>query len=128
MSNKKDKDYKVGYRKPPEHTRFKPGVSGNPKGKPRKNKTLQEEVQQVFNTKVPVTVNGKKTYVTKRQLFLEQIVNAAINKNPTMSRLAMPLLKLADDVPEFEVLPEDEKALAELLSGLDEDGGENDKD
>ena len=27
-----DDDYKVGYRKPPEHTKFKKGKSGNPKG------------------------------------------------------------------------------------------------
>lgn len=128
MSNKKDKDYKVGYRKPPEHTRFKPGVSGNPKGKTRKNKTLIEEVREVAGTPVPLTINGKKTYATKRKLVIEQIFNGAINKNSTMMRLALSLLHISDDLPGFEVLPEDEKALAALLSGLDEDGGKNDKD
>lgn len=29
---------KVGYKKPPVHSRFKKGVSGNPKGRPRKPK------------------------------------------------------------------------------------------
>jgi uncharacterized protein DUF5681 len=28
-------DYKVGYGRPPLHTRFRKGVSGNPKGRPR---------------------------------------------------------------------------------------------
>jgi hypothetical protein len=28
-------DYKIGYGKPPEHTRFRPGQSGNPAGRPR---------------------------------------------------------------------------------------------
>ena len=28
-------DYQVGYGKPPGHTRFRPGVSGNPRGRPR---------------------------------------------------------------------------------------------
>lgn len=123
-----DKDYEIGYGKPPKHSQYKPGQSGNPKGKPKKNRTLQEEVRDILNAKVPVTINGKKTYVTKRQLLLEQILNAAINKNPTMTRLAMPLLKLADDAPEFEVLPEDEKALNALLSGFNEDGGKKDDD
>jgi hypothetical protein len=27
----------VGYKRPPKHTRFKKGQSGNPKGRPRKN-------------------------------------------------------------------------------------------
>jgi hypothetical protein len=28
-------DYPIGYGKPPRHTRFRPGVSGNPRGRPR---------------------------------------------------------------------------------------------
>lgn len=33
--------YEVGYCKPPEHTRWKPGQSGNPRGRPKgaKNKS-----------------------------------------------------------------------------------------
>ena len=33
-------DYEVGYGKPPHHTRFKPGVSGNPRGRPKDAKNL----------------------------------------------------------------------------------------
>jgi hypothetical protein len=29
-------DYEIGYKKPPRHTRFKKGQSGNPKGRPKK--------------------------------------------------------------------------------------------
>lgn len=117
-------DYKVGYGKPPRHTRFAPGVSGNPKGKPRKNKTFEEEVQAVLGTRVPVTINGKKSYVTKRQLLLEQIINGAINKNSTMMRLALPLLRLSDGAPDFVVLPEDDKALQLLLKNFNNNGSE----
>nr|WP_306262013.1 DUF5681 domain-containing protein [Pararhizobium sp. IMCC21322] len=28
-------DYEVGYAKPPQSSRFKPGMSGNPKGRPK---------------------------------------------------------------------------------------------
>lgn len=45
--HKPDAEYEVGYAKPPKNTRFKPGRSGNPKGRPRgaKNKrpALNEE-------------------------------------------------------------------------------------
>ena len=34
-------DYEIGYRKPPTHTRFKPGQSGNPAGRPRGAKKQQ---------------------------------------------------------------------------------------
>ena len=30
-----NKDYEVGYKKPPKEYQFKPGVSGNPKGRPK---------------------------------------------------------------------------------------------
>lgn len=30
-----DEDQPVGYKKPPIHSQFKPGVSGNPKGRPK---------------------------------------------------------------------------------------------
>lgn len=123
MTKSKDpENYDVGYGKPPKHTRFVPGVSGNPKGKPRKNKSFEEEVQAILGARVPVTIGGKKTYVSKRQLLLEQIINGAINKNTTMMRLAIPLLKLSDGAPDFEVLPEDEKALKALIRSFDNEG------
>ncbi|SEM20015.1 hypothetical protein SAMN05443999_11540 [Roseovarius azorensis] len=47
LVHKPDADYEVGYAKPPKDTRFKPGQSGNPMGRPRgaKNKrpALNEE-------------------------------------------------------------------------------------
>ena len=47
MSDKEDKrsadlasgsGYEVGYGKPPKHSRFRPGKSGNPKGRPKGSK------------------------------------------------------------------------------------------
>lgn len=115
-------DYKVGYGKPPKHTQFAPGVSGNPKGKPRKNMMYEEELQAVLSTRVPVMSNGKKIYVTKRQLLLEQIINGAIKNNPTLMRLALPLLRLSDGAPDFEILPEDQKTLQALMKNFNSDG------
>jgi hypothetical protein len=35
MTDDDARDYKVGYKKPPLHTRFKKGQSSNPRGRPR---------------------------------------------------------------------------------------------
>lgn len=44
--------YVIGYRKPPVETRFKPGASGNPKGRPKAVCNLPLVTQQVFTNGV----------------------------------------------------------------------------
>ena len=50
----------VGYMNPPEHTRFKKGKSGNPRGRPRKREDLNTVLQRVLNRKVGVKDNDRK--------------------------------------------------------------------
>lgn len=39
----------VGYKKPPKASQFKPGQSGNPKGRPKKKKMTDEEALKIVN-------------------------------------------------------------------------------
>ena len=40
--------YEVGYAKPPKHSRFKAGVSGNPRGRPKREaSTIGEIIDRV---------------------------------------------------------------------------------
>ena len=43
MANQK---YEVGYGKPPVHTQFKPGQSGNPKGRPKGAKNKRPKLNE----------------------------------------------------------------------------------
>ena len=66
MDNAKS-DFPVGYKKPPHETRFKPGQSGNPGGRPKKKTiTLAEAFGRELNTSVTVTEGGKSKKITKR--------------------------------------------------------------
>ena len=65
MTFDKEPDYDVGYRKPPQHTRFTKGQSGNPRGRRQKN----------LNETVIVSENGGRRKVTKRQAIITQLVN-----------------------------------------------------
>jgi len=48
-------DYEVGYRKPPKNSRFKPGQSGNPKGRPK----VYVSPISVLSEPVAMVINGK---------------------------------------------------------------------
>ena len=49
-----------GYMKPPKHSQFKKGKSGNPKGRPRKPDDVPMMIKRVLKRKVRVAGEGKK--------------------------------------------------------------------
>ena len=75
MPSDKEADYEVGYGKPPRHTRFAKGQSGNPRGRPAGAKNLRTLLSEALNETVLVTENGGRRKVTKRQAIITQLVN-----------------------------------------------------
>ena len=59
-----DGEYRVGRGRPPLHTRFKKGQSGNPRGR-RKN--LPALLVAALNEPVVVTTGGESRRITKRE-------------------------------------------------------------
>ncbi|MCE1236102.1 MAG: DUF5681 domain-containing protein [Hyphomicrobiales bacterium] len=80
-----DDDYEVGYRKPPEHTRFKPGRSGNPKGRPKKPprsaETFEETFARVSQRTVSVMKGDRRIEIPKIEAIIEQMCAAAARGN-----------------------------------------------
>ena len=58
MPRDKDSDYEVGYGKPPGHTRFAKGQSGNPRGRPPGAKSFTTLLDEALNERVLVEENG----------------------------------------------------------------------
>ncbi len=74
-----DKDYEVGYGRPPVATRFQKGQSGNPKGAKRKVRptNMADAIDAALQKKVPVMRKGKRKSLTMMEVVAERMVGEA---------------------------------------------------
>jgi hypothetical protein len=86
-------DYEVGYGKPPRHTRFKKGQSGNPRGRPSGSKNLSTLVIEALNELVVVAENGGRRKITKRQAIITQLVNQSAKADWRATKLVLEILQ-----------------------------------
>jgi Family of unknown function (DUF5681) len=118
-------DYKVGYKKPPLHTRFQKGQSGNPRGRPRGSKNLSTLLTDALNEPVVVTEDGKRRKISKRELGIRQLVNKFAMAEAQATKILLGLMQERDRLaataepaerPSFGA--DDEKVIANLLKRL----------
>ena len=64
-----ERKYAVGYRKPPTHSRFKKGKSGNPKGRPKGSRNFSTDVKATLEESIRVTSHGKAKTVSTQELL-----------------------------------------------------------
>ena len=84
----------IGYGNPPEATRFKKGISGNPKGRPKGSLNVATAFMKTLREKVVINENGLRRKVTKLEAALKQLVNKAASGE---LRALRQLLELARD-------------------------------
>jgi hypothetical protein len=88
----------VGYRHPPVHSRFKPGVSGNPAGRSKGRKNLRGIFQQILNEKVSLRDGQGVRRISTAEAALRSMVVGALKGD--VRNLAM-LLQVAERAGEF---------------------------
>lgn len=74
-----DDDYEIGYGRPPKHSRFKKGQSGNPEGRQKGSRNFNTDLDEVLSMKVTVTENGRTRKVTSRAAALQRLREKALN-------------------------------------------------
>ena len=81
--NRKDntappQNYAVGYGRPPAHTRFQPGHSGNPKGRLKGIKNIATIVTEILDQQITVrTASGGVRRLTRREALAHKCIESA---------------------------------------------------
>ena len=89
--------YEIGYGKPPLSGRFRAGVSGNARGRPkRKGLALAERIKTVLNAPIEYRERGKIKVATYRELCLKMLVDRAINGALDATELVLKILARAE--------------------------------
>jgi hypothetical protein len=83
--------YEVGYGRPPLHSRFKPGQSGNPRGRPKGPRSIDQVLRQALDRRVPDPRGGART-ISMLELIVQSLVLGAAKRDPRMLRLLIGLL------------------------------------
>ena len=91
-------DYEVGYGRPPVASRFKPGQSGNPKGRPKTSKNVDTILQDTFFRKVTVREGGVARSVPFLEAFLMFTAKTALGGDGPAANRIIRLLPLAMQV------------------------------
>jgi hypothetical protein len=93
MPSETPRDYVVGYGKPPVHTRFQKGQSGNPKGRPRGRKNMSTLLSDALNGSVIVVENGRRKKITKREAIVTQLVNKSASADLKATQIVLAMLR-----------------------------------
>lgn len=92
----------VGYGKPPKHTQFKRGQSGNPKGRPKGTRNFRTELRETLNAPVNVTTDGKERRVSTRKATLLRLRQKALGGDTRALDRIISLAQRADEDEEIQ--------------------------
>jgi hypothetical protein len=93
MLSDEKRNYEIGYGKPPIHTRFQRGQSGNPRGKPAGAKTLKTLVSEALNQLVVINEDGRQRKVTKREAIATKLVDRSASADFRAIKILLDVLR-----------------------------------
>jgi len=107
-------DDDVGYGRPPRAHQFKPGTSGNPKGRPKGAKSEATILQGLLQQKIGLNVRGKTRKITLHEAILRRIAEDCLKGNiKSAAFLLNRYHAMSAGEPDEVGLSEDEKIVLE---------------
>ena len=113
-----DKD-KVGYRRPPTHSRFAKGKSGNPSGRPKAAPSFKSDLAAELQQPHEVFENGAPVRVSKQLAVIKSLTAKAIDSDMRAATVLLATMRhygVGADEPASEVDIEDLEQLEAYLA------------
>ena len=105
-------NYEVGYCKPPVRSRFQPGVSGNPSGRPKGSQNFRTLLERVLKEEIPLIDGEQHRKVSKAEAITRRLVIGALKGD---ARSQMTLFRLAELSGQFEQQPEPLRRIERII-------------
>ena len=122
----RERDYAIGYGKPPVHSRFRKGRSGNPGGRPR-GKCLATLLREALSETAMIEINGRPRRVSRGQATVALLIDRAAEADPRWMKLLLDLVQKLDiggDARDDEKEVDAEEAREFLIQELDRLAGD----
>lgn len=117
--------YGIGYGRPPEHTRFKPGHPGCG-GRPKRQRNLRTVLEETLDERITIREGNRTRSVSKRDAIILRMVNDAVSGNAKALTNLIALMRSHDLIgqpqDEADLQPftaDDEAIIADLLRRLE---------
>jgi len=89
-------EYEIGYGKPPQDHQFKPGFSGNKKGRPKGSKNTYTLLNEILNQKITVKEKDENIKISKKVAMLTQLVNKGVKGDIKAITTLLPHMLMSD--------------------------------
>src|SRR5437899_5071645 len=85
--------YVVGYGRPPVHARFKPGQSGNSRGRPKRQRNVRTVVEEALNQHITIREGNRTRSITRLDGVVLKVVAGALNGDQKAMTSLLALLR-----------------------------------
>ena len=91
-----ESDDRAGFKRPPKGTRFKPGRSGNPKGRPKGRRNLTTDLAALMEKRIPIRKDGELRHVSGQEALLLRLFEKAVGGDLKASAQIFAMVMKAD--------------------------------
>lgn len=129
QANGSGREFDVGYRKPPKHNQFKPGQTGNPRGRPKGAKNEATILRELLDVKkLEVRERGRTRAVTVREGILLRVIEDALKGSTKSAAFILNRygLMVSGEIQHAELTGDDQAVLEAFVTRLKANPSEGD--